>query len=157
MIPREQKVKGTMMPCDWEGYHMSLREKVFVDITKKKINADNYDLTQLNKEDDIKPNTGNSVFHCSLWHKNISWLTAERVKKLYPQEGNYSPHNSSYQKQRCTEITTTNQYIYKAIIVDLKNLKSTAGKDIESESSVLKDETSETEVEKDNNFTHYIW
>ena len=44
------------------------------------------------------------------------------------------------------------KYIAKDIVVVVNNLKSTEGKDIEIESRIAKEKTSEIEGDKDNNF-----
>ena len=78
-------------------------------------------------------------------------------KILDPEEGSYSSFHISQQKQRQKEVTLNNQDKSKYIEVYGKNLKSTVGKDIEIESSVVTYETSDTEGDKDNCFLQFRW
>ena len=98
-------------------------------------------MTQSNNKNNIEPNTGNYNHHYQLLHKNISGLIGDRVNKLDSEERTSSPRHSSYWKQKCKEVTENNQDISKAIVVDVQNLKIKIGKDIESESIAVKDET----------------
>ena len=109
-------------------------------------------MNPFNNEYDIKPNTGNNDRHFPLLHKNISELTREGVNELDPEEVTSSPRHRNYQKQRRKLITTKNQDTAKTIVVDGHNFKFTGGKDIESESRLVKDETSDNEGYKNNNF-----
>ena len=79
-------------------------------------------------------------------------MTGYLVNKLDLEEVNYSPYLSNDQKCIHKEVTTNNQDISNDVVVDEKHLKFTGGKDIESETSAVKDETSDNEGDMDNNF-----
>ena len=89
------------------------------------------------------------------------------VNKLDPQEVTSNPCTSSQNKQRCTEVTTNNQYIAKVVVVDEHNLKFTGGNYLEIESSIVKSKNLDTGRYKYDNFysvygtigecKHQIW
>ena len=116
------------------GYisHGTSGNKDFSTKRSKNINVDIFDLTPLNNENGIIPNTGNFGRHCPLPHNNITGLIGYGSKKLYPEEVTSSPQHSNYQQQRRKEITTNNKNTSRSIVLDGNNFKFTGENNIES-------------------------
>ena len=89
------------------------------------MNAENYCMTRLNIENDIKLNTDNFGCHFALPHKDISRLTGYGVNKVHSKEVKYIPYHSNYQKQSHEEDTTNNQDVDNSVVVDVYYLKFT--------------------------------
>ena len=71
----------------------------------------------------------------------FSGLKVNGFNTLDPKEATSSTSHSRHQEQRWKEVTMKNQDIAKGTVVYGQHLKFTGGNEIESKSSILKDET----------------